>query len=467
MIPVHALHDITCDQRITGPEFDTKVAQRAAAIAPYLSAERRCVFIAHGGSIAFFIDLFATWAAGACAVCLNTGLTQVELQRLIDVVGPAVILGSQAHTRVTVPILGPHDNSTQTQAKMMDWGLDDPALILFTSGTTGTPKGVSLSRRAILARLALNTAHIGVDTLAKTMNVLPTHFGHGLIGNCLTPLSAGGTLYLNPSAGVATAAGIGAALDAHGITFLSSVPGFWKLALRVSAPPTSGQLKRISVGSAPLSPELWRAIQDWSGADVWNMYGLTETANWVGGTNTPATGALGQLWGGQAAVQSTSGAISNTGTGELVLRVPSLMTGYHNQPDLSRDALSGGWYHTGDMGRIDADGLHLLGRKRYMVNIDGMKIYPEEIDALFERHPDIVEACAFAQSDPVSGERLALAIASPKPLDPSAVIDWARDKLRREALPHQVFVIADIPKTDRGKVNRDLVRDHVQKGHTL
>ena len=415
MFDIHGIVDLAEDARVNGEEFAARIAARAAVIAPHVRGDARHVFIAHGNSIAFFVDLFAVWQAGGCAVCLNQGLTLAEFTRLVEFVEPVCVLvrdgtAASGFDFAGLPAFEVLETS-QSEVHPAPWALDDPALMLFTSGTTGAPKGVTLSRRAVLARVALNTAHIGSEILARTMNVLPTHFGHGLIGNCLTPLSAGGTLFLNPAQGVATAADVGKTIDANAITFMSSVPGFWKLALRVSGQPDTGSLKRISVGSAPLSLGLWQDIAKWSGADVWNMYGLTETANWVGGTNNPCENALGKLWGGQAAVRDEDGSVRSQGEGELLLRVPSLMTAYFKRPDLTEDVLQHGWYRTGDMGRVDKEGLHLLGRARYMINVDGTKIYPEEIDLFFETHDAIHEACAFAIPDPVSGERVALAVA--------------------------------------------------------
>ena len=178
---------------------------------------------------------------------------------------------SQADARLktdTVPVLCTATEAglggdSPTTGSVTGSGLDDPALILFTSGTTGDPEGVVHSHRSILARLALNQAHIGAEVLARSLCVLPTHFGHGLIGNCLTPLLAGADLFLFHGGGVAASARLGELLDQHRITFISSVPAFWKVALRISQPPTAATLRRVHIGSAPLSAELWRAVLDW------------------------------------------------------------------------------------------------------------------------------------------------------------------------------------------------------------
>jgi acyl-CoA synthetase (AMP-forming)/AMP-acid ligase II len=342
--------------------------------------------------------------------------------------------------------------------------LDDAALVLFTSGTTGAPKGVVLSFRAVLARLALNQDEIGRQTLARTLVTLPTHFGHGLIGNALTPLTAGAEIVLVPR-GLSLAQNLGPLIDEHGITFLTSVPSLWHMALRLSPKPKSGTLKRVHVGSAPLSATLWSRIAEWADCEVVNCYGITETANWIGGASSrdhePADGLVGRPWGGTAGVKGDDGAIRSQGAGAIVVQTPSLMSGYLDRADLTAAVLTDGWYTTGDLGEIDAAGnIRLTGRAKDEINRAGFKIQPAEIDMLLESHPAIAEACVFAVPDAVSGEIVAAAIklAPGTQEDANTLRTWCLERLRREATPERWFFVGEIPKTPRGKVSRDAVR---------
>ena len=163
------------------------------------------------------------------------------------------------------------------------------------------------------------------------------------------------------------ATSLGSIIDEHDITFLSSVPTLWRMTLPRSAPPIRGSLVRVHVGSAPFPAELWSQVVAWSGAEVVNCYGTTETANWIAGassrTDEIAEGLIGRMWGGSAAVLDEDGQLHHMGSGEILIKSPSLMSAYLDQPDLTSAALHDGWYRTGDRGSIDQDGrLWLSGR---------------------------------------------------------------------------------------------------------
>ena len=383
-----------------------------------------------------------------------------------DTTAPRAWVGHAAPDGVAT--LAPAEFVTHAAARVQPVArLDDLALVMMTSGTTSRPKGVMLTHRAVQARLALNIAHIGHQDLAVALTVLPMHFGHGLIGNTLTALAAGAQLVLWPEPGPTGLHALGHVVDEYGVTFMSSVPSLWRVALKLSQPPKRGTLRRVHVGSAPLVASLWTDIAAWSGTNrVVNMYGITETANWIGGRSAEegdlADGIVGRPWGGAFRVRLDDGSLAALGRGEVAVNSPSLMAGYLNRPDLTDQGLSGDWFLTGDIGEIDGHGvLRLVGRSKHEINRGGIKIPAEEIDALLERHPGVIEACAFALPDPLSGETVAAAVVT----EPQAAVDteairaWCETRIRREALPSRLFILDALPRTDRGKLNRDVVRD--------
>jgi len=441
---------------------------RARALAEAGAGKGLRVALQHGQGAAFLVDLLALWQLGAVALCLSPSLAATERQHVAETLRPALWIAGSGPAEV--PLLPPADLAALAGAadpggSAADLDLDSVAAILATSGTTATPKGVVHSHRSLRTRLALNIAAIGAADLARSLSLLPMHFGHGLIGNSLTVLAAGGALIAWPEAGVAGLGRLGQVIEAAGITFLSSVPALWQAVLKTSPPPPAGCLRRIHVGSAPLSAGLWRQIIAWAGTRrVVNMYGITETANWIGGHSAeeaePQDGLVGRPWGGALLLREESGRRVERGRGEVLVATPSLMLGYLDQPAATAACLAGGWFSTGDLGEIGADGcLRLVGRLKHEINRAGIKVPAEEIDLLLERHPAVAEACAFALPDPVFGEVVAAAyVARDGTLAPADLKRWCSGQIRREAVPARLFPLASLPRNERGKLSRALVR---------
>jgi acyl-CoA synthetase (AMP-forming)/AMP-acid ligase II/thioesterase domain-containing protein/acyl carrier protein len=440
---------------------------RRATILSQMGIGRGCkVAIAHSNSARFFADLFAVWTVGATAACLDSTLTSTEFEIVIGFTKPAAILVDRSAPpgRFLAPILElPSCRASSVETIFTDSVTDDPALVLFTSGTTGNPKGVVLSFRALKARLELNIAAIGEKVLKRALVTLPTHFGHGLIGNALTPIMAGGHVVLLPR-GFSLPENLGQVIDMRSISFMSSVPALWHAATRLSRPPSGNSLARVHVGSSPLSARLWSDVVAWSRAEVVNCYGMTETANWIAGASSRshgiADGLVGGVWGGHASVIDDDGRIESIGNGELTIKSPALMSGYLNREDLTTSAMINGWFRTGDRGTIDELGrIWLGGRIKDEINCAGFKVQPAEIDSLLETYPGIAEACAFAVPDPISGERIGAAVRFTTGANASIdhLRSWCRERLRRRAVPDRWFVVDHIPRNARGKVNRDAV----------
>lgn len=445
--------------------FIERVAERAGSLKRLGIGNGQCVVVARRKPLDYLGDLFALWEAGAMAVAVNPAITEEERGNVMRATGASLLLDDGPLRIADAARAGATPSSVMHGTSSWPIGPDEPALTLMTSGTTGRPKGIVHTQRSLAARMALNVANIGRADVERSLCVLPLHFGHGLIGNVLTVMAAGGTLVLWPQPSIEEMRDFGPLVEKRKITFMSSTPAFWNVAMRLSPRPDHA-MRRVHVGSSPLSAPHWRAIAEWTGTRrVLNMYGMTETANWIAGASlddaAAADGLVGRPWGGAVAVLGGDGMVAGEGAGEVLVATPSMMTGYLGMEKETRDAFHGAWLRTGDIGRIDTAGrLTLTGRIKNEINRGGVKVAAEEIDMLLERHPAVVEACAFALPDPVAGEAVAAAIVlGPEAADIPAIRAWCRERCRAEAVPSRLFVLDAIPRNERGKVVRERVRE--------
>jgi oxalate---CoA ligase len=227
----------------------------------------------------------------------------------------------------------------------------------------------------------------------------------------------------------------------------------------------------VFCGSAPLSSHLWSDIRRWTSArDVWNAYGITETGSWLAGTSfgsfTPEDGLVGEPWGGKIEIMRAAGAPAEGErcapgeSGHVWVRTPALMRGYLGRDDLTAEVVSAGWFRTGDIGCVDERGwLYLRGREREEINKGGMKIYPADVDAVVERFDDAIDVCAFAVEDALLGEDVGIAVVLRKrdPATLGALKEWMAIHLARHQMPRRWYLVDEIPRTSRGKVNRSAV----------
>lgn len=465
------------------PAISDEVARRIARLQALGLARGDRVFLPFGNRLEFFAELLALWRLGACAVPVDARLTAFEITTLVAAASPRLAVVDdatdaavvQALREAGVPVVDTTDTG-QTRASAGLSRLDDDALILFTSGSTGAPKGVVHTHRSLRARWIALRDHLGIEPFERSLCMLPTHFGHGLICNCLYPWLSGQSLFITPPFRPDIIMRLGDLLDQHRITFMSSVPSVWRMALKLSRRPQQGSLRRVHVGSAPLSASVWEAIREWTGTrQVCNAYGITETGSWVAGladADVPAEdGLIGQGWGAVVKVlrtAETSTALPADAqcapgeTGYVWLNTPALMKGYFQRDDLTAQAVVDGWFCTGDIGVLDAQGrLSLRGRERDEINKGGMKIYPADIDAVVERFEGTGDVCSFALDDAMYGQVVGMAVVLRDDHDATvrALHDWMKAHLAEHKMPSRWWRVAEIPRTSRGKINREAVRD--------
>jgi acyl-CoA synthetase (AMP-forming)/AMP-acid ligase II len=446
------------------------------------------VFIHYGNTLEFFVDLLAIWSLGGCAVPMDPRLTTFEIETVARAAKPRFSLWLGTPEEGIASGLSNMGTKVLDTSDVADGGLaapsisfsghslvlDQPALILFTSGTTGDPKGVVHTHRSLRARWVTLRQSLCLRKFRRTLCLLPTHFGHGLICNCLFPWLSGQDLFILPPFKTEVILQLGTLLDKNEITFMSSVPTVWRLALKTAKPPRSHTLQQVFCGSAPLSAFLWREIQEWTGTrEILNSYGITETGSWVAGTTvpdfTPEDGLIGEAWGAVIKILKKSDTetppfltpeCSRGEAGYVWINTPALMKGYLGRDDLTRNVVSQGWFFTGDIGIVDDRGLfYLKGREREEINKGGMKVHPVDIDAVAERFEQSQDVCTFGFEDPLLGENVGIAVVLKEPSDEHFrnLIDWLRQHLGKHQMPQRWYLLDEIPRTSRGKVNRSHV----------
>jgi acyl-CoA synthetase (AMP-forming)/AMP-acid ligase II len=484
------LTELASGRSWTGIELAARLSARCVAYRDQGMQPGDRVFILYGNKLEFFVDLLALWYVGASVVPVDGRLTPFEVDNmvrtvtprfaLIDGTVPSNIVAVLSAQGVTVLDAGALDfitpSRTPSSALQCAARLDDQALILFTSGTTGVPKGVVHTHRSLRARWLSLRQCLGVESYERTLCMLPTHFGHGLICNSLYPWLSGQQLFIAPAFSSEILLQLGRIVDQHQITFLSSVPSMWGLTLKGSKPPQAKTLRRIHCGSAPLSAYLWNQIRDWSGTrEVYNAYGITETGSWVAGTSigefTPQDGLVGAPWGSvikilksaeRSAPFEADSQCNVDDTGYVWLNTPALMQGYYHHPELTEQVVSGGWFVTGDMGLIDRRGwFYLKGRERDEINKGGTKIYPADIDAVVERFEHTETVCSFAFADSLYGQNVAMAVVLRR--QDAATIrqlyTWMKTHLAEFKMPQRWYVVDALPQNSRGKISRNVVQE--------
>jgi acyl-CoA synthetase (AMP-forming)/AMP-acid ligase II len=441
------------------------------------------VFLHHGNTLEFFIDLLATWHLGACAVPVDGRLTPYEISALAQAAEPKLSVWKESPPAATIRALSDlgveivtADAAAAPAPPFTPSDPDDEALILFTSGTTGKPKGVVHTHRSLGARWSSLRSFLGIETFRRTLCLLPTHFGHGLICNSLFPWLFGQDLYVLPPFRADTLVGLGTVIDQYAITFLSSVPTVWRLALKTAKPPERDSLVRVFCGSSPLSGALWRSVQQWTRAkEVMNVYGITETGSWLAGTTVqnamPEDGLIGEAWGGELVILRTGDTnvsplsadrCKPNEEGYVWIKTPALMKGYLGREDLTAEVVLDGWFSTRDIGAVDERGyLYLRGRAREEINKSGQKIYPGDIDSVIERFDETVDVCTFGFSDPLHGEDIGVAVVLRSSSEEALVRlhQWTGKHLAVHQMPQRWYLVKEFPRVSAGKVNRRDVAD--------
>lgn len=344
----------------------------------------------------------------------------------------------------------------------------DIAVLIYTGGTTGRPKGVMLSHYGLVTNAWQAIAWVNMNNKDRLITVLPAFHGFGMSVCMNAPLFSGASTVLIPRF---EAKDVLKAIHKHKPTYFAGVPTMYIAMINYP------QLKSYSlsslvgcfVGAAALAPEVKKSFEELTGARLMEGYGLTEGVNALccnplRGENK--TGSIGFPFSDVIFkirdIDTGEIDLPPGESGELVIQCPDLMLGYYNRPEETAYALRNGWLYTGDIATMDQDGyFYLVDRKKDMIITGGFNVYPREVEDVLYEHPAVKEACVVGVKDGYSGEKVVayVSLKDGATATEKEIISFCRKHLVPYKVPKNVEFRAELPKTAIGKILRRALRD--------
>jgi len=347
---------------------------------------------------------------------------------------------------------------------LVDRADDDIAVILYTSGTTGRPKGVALSHRNLESNARSAASLYELDRDRYNLAVLPLSHSYGLtVMNSGNILGSRGVLlrWFNPDLVLET-------IQTYRIQAMAGVPTMYVYLLQY---PDAGNFDTSSMrswgsGAAPLPVEIVEPFEKKFGGRLLEGYGLTEASPVVSAHRLSGVRKLGSVGTPIPGVEvrifdDDDRDVPRGDVGEICVRGPNVMLGYYGMPEETAKTLKNGWLHTGDMGRLDEDGyLFVVERKKDLIIRGGFNIYPREVEEVLYAHPKIAEAAVVGMRDSLMGEEVLACVVPKRGVDitPDEVIAFCQERLAKFKCPRDVRILPSLPKSPIGKILRKELR---------
>jgi malonyl-CoA/methylmalonyl-CoA synthetase len=401
----------------------------------------------------------AAFRAGLVVVPVNPAFSQREVDALVAAARPAAAIVGSPEMRGWVSASSPDTVVTGLDVDLPDGPppeldhvtSEDPALLLFTSGTTGTPKGVLLSHGNLLAGVEAVELAWRWTPDDRLILCLPLFHMHGL------GVGLHGTLLAGASAIVHPEFDVGAVLRAAAddATMFFGVPPMYSRLLVADGAERLAHLRLCVSGSAPLSADVHRDIEQRCGQVILERYGMTETvmlvSNPYDGERRPGTVGF-PLPGVDVRLAA--------GTDEIEVRGPNVFSGYLERPEANAEAFtSDGWFRTGDIGSIDSDGyLSIVGRAKELIITGGYNVYPREIEDVLRAHPTVNDCAVVGTPSSEWGETVTAYVVATDDFDADTLVAWAATQLAPYKKPRLVYRVDALPRNKLGKVQRDQLK---------
>ena len=338
------------------------------------------------------------------------------------------------------------------------------AVCLYTSGTTGRPKGALLSHANLIANVQSFRTVLHVSEEDVFLAALPLFHAYGATVLFLEPLSVGATIVVEPRF---VPEAVLRALVQHRVTLFAGVPSMY--AVLAAGPRPAGDFSSLRLcisGGAPLPVAVAEAFEAKYGVPIYEGYGPTEcapvlTVNPPFGTRKPGSVGPPIPQVELRIVDDHGNALPPGAIGEIVARGPNVMQGYLNRPAETAAVLRDGWYHTGDLGRVDEDGYYfIVDRKTDLILVGGLNVYPREVELVLTGHPAVVEAAVVGVPDAIRGEapKAFVILRNGECVAPQDLLQWCRQRLANYKVPRSIALVEDLPRTVTGKILKTAIR---------
>ena len=486
----------TSDMRttITYRQLDALVRSAMAQLSRMGLRRSNTVALLSDNSVEFVLGLLAIMFSGARVAPLNPALTSSELgTRLSQLSANALLVtghlaneprfANSASESLSCWIMDLEWSGSSSEVRIVDKKVrtpapgattepnipiegEDIALLMFTGGTTGSPKLVPLTHRNLAASIEDISSGYALSPDDATLVVMPLFHGHGLIGGLLSTLASGGSAYV-PSTGAFSAHLFWPDVLRLGVTWYTAVPTIHRILLSRASreyPKSSPvPLRFIRSCSAPLDEELATATTATFRAPMISAYGMTETCHQLSSNPLPVNGpnktsSVGLATGVEIRIVDPSERdVPPGGVGEIWVRGATVTPGYLNNPEANAASFVEGWYRSGDLGSKDEDGyIFVRGRLKEMINRGGEKISPLDIDAVLLSNPKVLEAASFGEADKIYGENVQAAVILRPGIQAteSELQVYCRTRLSSFEVPQRIHIVANFPRTAKGSTDR-------------
>ncbi len=434
----------------------------------------------------WLVFYFGAMAAGAAAVTLSNILTRSELIQILDDARPKILftederlndLGQRQERPYLEKIVSNEGDISYKELigkgtpcfKVIERNRTDTAAVLYTGGTTGTPKGVMLTHENLMISAHNISYHERSTHTDCALCFLPLNHVFAQVHIVNATIYSGGRVVIQPSFDLEN---VLHTIGKNRVTKFYAVPTIYIRLLSIDdLKKKLGSLRYCFSAAASMASEVVREWKERTGLNIHESYGMTESAAMVtynhyyrhviGSVGTPVSTI-------EVQIRDLKGNVLKTGVeGEICIRGPNIMRGYLNKPEETRAAFWEGWFRSGDIGVFDKDGyLFIVDRLKDMVITGGENVYPREIEEVLYTRPEVEECAVIGLPDREYGERVTAFIIPKKDLqiDPADLKSYLKTKLSSFKVPKEFIAVADLPKSPAGKIlKRELKKKALEK----